>query len=53
MNKGGARPEIWSYDHRNPQGLAFNPVTGTLWEHEHGARGGDEINFPAAGKNYG
>ncbi|QZN97368.1 PQQ-dependent sugar dehydrogenase [Symbiopectobacterium purcellii] len=53
VNKAGARPEIWSYGHRNPQGLAFNPVTGTLWEHEHGPRGGDEINFPAAGKNYG
>ncbi|MGL9751581.1 MAG: PQQ-dependent sugar dehydrogenase [Symbiopectobacterium sp.] len=53
VNKAGARPEIWSYGHRNPQGLAFNPVTGTLWEHEHGPSGGDEINFPAAGKNYG
>lgn len=53
VNKAGARPEIWSYGHRNPQGLAFNPVTGTLWEHEHGPRGGDEINFPSAGKNYG
>lgn len=53
INNAGARPEIWSYGHRNPQGLAFNPVTGTLWEHEHGPRGGDEINFPVAGKNYG
>lgn len=53
VNQAGARPEIWSYGQRNPQGLAFNPVTGTLWENEHGPRGGDEINFPAAGKNYG
>ena len=49
----GAKPEIWSYGHRNPQGLAFHPVTGKLWEHEHGPRGGDEINIIAAGKNYG
>lgn len=53
VNQAGVRPEIWSYGQRNPQGLAFNPVTGTLWENEHGPRGGDEINFPAAGKNYG
>src|SRR5262249_37573895 len=37
-----AKPEIWSYGHRNPQGLAFHPLTGKLWEHEHGPRGGDE-----------
>src|SRR5262249_10951127 len=49
----GAKPEIWSYGHRNPQGLAFHPATGRLWEHEHGPRGGDEINIIAAGKNYG
>ena len=48
-----ARPEIWSYGHRNPQGAAIHPVTGALWIHEHGARGGDEINIPAAGLNYG
>jgi glucose/arabinose dehydrogenase len=49
----GAKPEIWSYGHRNAQGAALNPASGKLWEHEHGPRGGDEINIPAAGKNYG
>ena len=53
VGKPGAKPEIWSYGHRNPQGLAINPATGKLWEHEHGPRGGDEINIPQAGKNYG
>ena len=53
VGKAGARPEIWSYGHRNPQGLAINPADGTLWEQEHGAQGGDEINVIAAGKNYG
>ena len=48
-----ARKEIWSYGHRNLQGAAMHPVTGKLWTHEHGARGGDEINVPLAGKNYG
>lgn len=48
-----ALPEIWSLGHRNPQGLAFHPVTGELWEHEHGPRGGDEINRPLAGGNFG
>ena len=48
----GARPEIWSYGHRNPQGAALAP-DGTLWIHEHGPRGGDEINLPRAGGNYG
>lgn len=48
-----ARAEIWSYGHRNPQGLALNPWSGVMWSHEHGPRGGDEINIPAAGKNYG
>lgn len=47
------RPEIWSYGHRNPQGLALNPWSGAIWQHEHGPRGGDEINLPLAGKNYG
>ncbi|HLT99911.1 MAG TPA: PQQ-dependent sugar dehydrogenase [Burkholderiaceae bacterium] len=51
--KSGVRPEIWSYGHRNPQGAALNPWTGRLWVHEHGPRGGDEINLPEAGKNYG
>tara|TARA_R110002049_G_scaffold216652_2_gene388076 strand:- start:734 stop:1837 length:1104 start_codon:yes stop_codon:yes gene_type:complete len=48
-----ALPEIWSYGHRNPQGLFFNKITGQLWEIEHGPRGGDEINLIKAGKNYG
>lgn len=51
--KAGARPEIWSYGHRNPQGLAINPADGKLWEQEHGAMGGDEINIIAPGHNYG
>ncbi len=49
----GARPEIYSYGHRNVQGLAINPVTGDLWETEMGPRGGDELNLISAGKNYG
>jgi glucose/arabinose dehydrogenase len=53
VGKPGAKPEIWSYGHRNPQGLAINPASGKVWEHEHGPRGGDEINIPQAGKNYG
>ena len=53
INKGDARPEIYSYGHRNVQGLAFNPVTGDLWESEFGPRGGDEINLIRPGKNYG
>jgi aldose sugar dehydrogenase len=53
VNSTGAKPEIWSYGHRNSQGAAINPQTGKLWEHEHGPRGGDEINIPEAGKNYG
>lgn len=48
-----ALPEIWSYGHRNPQGLFFNKITEQLWEIEHGPRGGDEINRIKAGKNYG
>jgi glucose/arabinose dehydrogenase len=51
--KEGVRPEIWSYGHRNPQSAAIHPATGKLWTVEHGARGGDEINVPEAGKNYG
>ncbi|WP_047143950.1 PQQ-dependent sugar dehydrogenase [Aquamicrobium sp. LC103] len=46
-------PEIWSKGHRNIQGAAFDPVTNSLWTVEHGARGGDEVNQPEAGKNYG
>ena len=53
VNRAGARPEIWSYGHRNLQGAALHPETGQLWTVEHGARGGDELNFPQAGKNYG
>jgi glucose/arabinose dehydrogenase len=48
-----SRPEIYSYGHRNPQGLAIHPGTGALWESEMGPRGGDEINIITAGKNYG
>jgi glucose/arabinose dehydrogenase len=53
VGQAGARPEIWSYGHRNSQGLAFDPRTGKLWEVEHGPRGGDEVNLPLPGKNYG
>ncbi len=53
VGRDGALPEIWSYGHRNPQSAAINPATGALWTVEHGARGGDEINIPEAGKNYG
>lgn len=49
----GALPSIWSYGHRNPQGLAFHPVTGDLWSTEHGPRGGDELNLVRRGLNYG
>ena len=52
-NRAGALPAIWSYGHRNPQGLAFSPVTGELWEAEHGPRGGDELNIVERGHNYG
>nr|WP_088191800.1 PQQ-dependent sugar dehydrogenase [Pseudomonas sp. A46] len=53
VGQAGARPEIWSYGHRNQQGAALNPWTGVLWTHEHGPRGGDEVNIPRAGRNYG
>jgi glucose/arabinose dehydrogenase len=53
IGKEGALPEIWSYGHRSEQGLTTDPATGELWESEHGPRGGDEINTPEAGKNYG
>ncbi len=49
----GVRKAIWSYGHRNMQGMAVDPRTGTLWQSEHGPRGGDELNLPEAGKNYG
>ena len=48
-----ARPEIWAFGLRNPEGLAFNPADGKLWEQEHGPMGGDEINIIEKGKNYG
>jgi glucose/arabinose dehydrogenase len=51
-NQAGALPEIWSYGHRNAQGAAMAP-DGTLWMHEHGPQGGDEINLPQPGRNYG
>ena len=51
--RSGALPEIWSYGHRNPQGLAFDPATGRLWSQEHGPRGGDEVNLVRRGRNYG
>lgn len=47
------RPEIWSYGHRSPQGLAIHPETGDMWETEHGPQGGDELNIIEAGNNYG
>lgn len=50
---GGGRPEIWSLGHRNPQGAALHPASGRPWFHEHGAKGGDEINVPLPGRNYG
>jgi glucose/arabinose dehydrogenase len=53
VGQAGALPEIWSYGHRNPQGLAVNPETGALWETEHGPQGGDELNLIEKGKNYG
>src|SRR5690606_34213902 len=53
MDDPQAKPEIWSYGHRNMQGAAIHPQTGKLWIHEHGPRGGDEINIPESGKNYG
>lgn len=53
VGRADAKPEIWSYGHRNDQGLAINPATGDLWEVEHGPRGGDEVNIIGKGKNYG
>ena len=51
--RSGALPETWSWGHRNPQGLAFDPDTGRLWSQEHGPRGGDEVNLVRRGRNYG
>jgi glucose/arabinose dehydrogenase len=53
VGRDGAKPEIWSYGHRNEQGLAINPASGELWEIEHGPRGGDEVNLIGKAKNYG
>jgi aldose sugar dehydrogenase len=49
----GARPEIWSYGHRNPQGIAYDATRGELWSNEHGPQGGDELNLVIGGRNYG
>ena len=53
LGKPGVLPEIWAYGLRSQEGLAFDPRTGRLWEHEHGPRGGDELNIIEKGKNYG
>lgn len=53
VNRPGARPETWSYGHRNVQGLAIDAQTGNVWANEHGPQGGDELNLVEPGKNYG
>ena len=53
VNRAGAKPEIWSYGHRNVQGIAIDPATGNVWTNEHGPQGGDELNLDRPGKNYG
>lgn len=53
VNKAGAKPEIWTYGHRNVQGMVYDAATGTLYTHEHGPKGGDEINIEQKGANYG
>jgi aldose sugar dehydrogenase len=53
LGQAGKRPEIYSYGHRNVQGIARDPATGALYAHEHGPKGGDEVNVIVAGKNYG
>jgi glucose/arabinose dehydrogenase len=53
VGQDGIEPSIWSYGHRNPQGLVLHPETGDLWETEHGPQGGDELNVIQAGANYG
>lgn len=53
VRREGARPEIWSYGHRNVQGAALHPQTGELWTHEHGPQGGDELNVTLPGRNHG
>jgi len=53
VGRSDARPEIWSWGHRNVQGAAIHPATGELWTHEHGPQGGDELNVDLPGRNYG
>ncbi|MEO5741996.1 MAG: PQQ-dependent sugar dehydrogenase, partial [Vicinamibacterales bacterium] len=53
IGKAGVLPEIWAYGMRSPEGLAFDPRTGRLWQNDHGPRGGDELNIVEKGKNYG
>ena len=53
VGQRNAKPEIYSYGHRNPQGMTLDPITGEVWIHEHGPQGGDEINIIQSGKNYG
>lgn len=53
VNQPGAKPEIWSYGHRNVQGIAIHPETGEIWANEHGPQGGDELNLIQPGRNYG
>jgi glucose/arabinose dehydrogenase len=53
INQGTAKPEIWSYGHRNVQGIAIHPETGDVWANEHGPQGGDEVNLIRKGLNYG
>src|ERR1700755_342176 len=53
VNTPGALPSIWTYGHRNPEGLTFDPATGIFWETEHGPTGGDEVNIIEPGKDYG
>ncbi len=53
VKQAGAKPEIWSYGHRNIQGIAIDPATGNVWTDEHGPQGGDELNLERPGRNYG
>jgi len=53
LNRPGAKPEIYTYGNRNPQGMTMDPATGRIWENEHGPQGGDEVNVIKAGTNYG
>ncbi|GMV04488.1 MAG: hypothetical protein AMXMBFR53_07680 [Gemmatimonadota bacterium] len=53
VGQAGALPQIWTYGHRNIQGMIYDPATGNLWAHEHGPQGGDELNLLQPGKNYG